>query len=66
MKYLLIIWIGGALFFILKLIWKPLFASTVNHELAETEGMNPDKINAIFNINSSYNQQYLLKLWGYY
>ena len=33
---LLIIWIGGALILlILKYIWKPLFASTVNHELAE-------------------------------
>ncbi len=48
---LLIIWIGGALILlILKFIWKPLFASTVNHELAEAEGMNPDKVNAIFTI----------------
>ena len=40
---LLIIWVGGALILlILKFIWKPLFASTVNHELAEAEGMNPD------------------------
>ena len=31
---LLIIWIGGALILlILKYIWKPLFASTVNHEI---------------------------------
>ena len=48
---LLIIWIGGALILlILKLIWKPLFASTVNHELAEAEGMNPDKVNVIFTV----------------
>ena len=48
---LLIIWIGGALILsILKMIWKPLFASTVNHELAEAEGMNPDKVNAIFTV----------------
>ena len=48
---LLIIWIGGALILlILKYIWKPLFASTVNHELAEAEGMNPDKVNAIFTV----------------
>ena len=48
---ILIIWIGGALILlILKFIWKPLFASTVNHELAEAEGMNPDKVNAIFTI----------------
>ena len=48
---LLIIWIGGALILIiLKYIWKPLFASTVNHELAEAEGMKPDKVNAIFTV----------------
>ena len=48
---LLIIWIGGALILlILKYIWKPLFASTVNHELAEAEGMNPDKVNANFTV----------------
>ena len=41
---LLIIWIGGAIILIvLKLIWKPLFASTVNYELAEAEGLNPDR-----------------------
>ena len=40
---LLIIWIGGAfILLVLKLIWKPLFASTVNYELAEAEGLNPD------------------------
>ena len=34
-KDLFIIWFGGALILIvLKLIWKPLFASTVNYELA--------------------------------
>ena len=48
---LLFIWIGGAIILlVLKLIWKPLFASTINHELAEAEGMNPDKYNSIFTI----------------
>jgi zinc transport system permease protein len=48
---LLIIWLGGAIIlFILKIIWKPLFASTVNNELAEAEGMNPERANAIFTI----------------
>ncbi len=33
---IIIIWAGGALILlVLKLIWKPLFASTVNYELAE-------------------------------
>ena len=48
---LIIIWLGGALILlILKIIWKPLFASTVNNELAEAEGMNPERANAIFTI----------------
>jgi len=47
----LVIWLGGGLILIvLKLIWKPLFASTVNYELSEAEGMKPDKFNAIFTI----------------
>ena len=48
---LYIIWIGGALILlVLKLIWKPLFASTVNYELAEAEGLNPDRAKAVFTI----------------
>ena len=48
---LLIIWIGGAIILIiLKLIWKSLFASTVNYELAEAEGLNPDRAKAIFTV----------------
>ena len=48
---LLVIWIGGAIILIiLKLIWKSLFASTVNYELAEAEGLNPDRAKAIFTI----------------
>ena len=48
---LIIIWAGGALILlVLKLIWKPLFASTVNYELAEAEGLNPDRAKAIFTI----------------
>ena len=50
-KDLFIIWFGGALILIvLKFIWKPLFASTVNYELAEAEGLNPDRAKAIFTI----------------
>ena len=46
-----VVWIGVAIILIvLKLIWKPLFASTVNYELAEAEGMYPEKYNAIFTI----------------
>ncbi len=48
---LLAIWIGGAfILLLLWYIWKPLFASTVNFELAEAEGMNPERVNAIFTI----------------
>ena len=48
---LLTIWIGGALILlVLRFIWKPLFASTVNYELAEAEGLYPDRAKAIFTI----------------
>lgn len=44
-----IIWLGGALVLgILAAIWRPLFAATVNHELAQAEGMNPERANVIF------------------
>ena len=48
---MLVIWFGGAIILlILKIIWRPLFASTVNYELAEAEGMQPEKVNIIFTI----------------
>ena len=44
-----VIWLGGAVVLaILAAIWKPLFAATVNRELAEAEGMNPERANIIF------------------
>ncbi len=48
---LLIIWIGGGvIILILTLIWRPLFASTVNYEIAEAEGLGPEKYNILFTI----------------
>lgn len=48
---LIVIWVGGlAIILILKLIWKPLFASTVNYDLAAAEGINPEKADIIFTI----------------
>ena len=48
---LLFIWVGGAfILIILKFIWKPLFASTINYDLAKAEGMKPDRYNALFTI----------------
>ena len=48
---LLFVWIGGGIVFIvLILIWRPLFAGTVNLELAKAEGLNPDLANAIFTL----------------
>jgi zinc transport system permease protein len=48
---IIIVWFGGALILlVLKLIWKPLFASTVNYELAEAEGMKPERVKAIFTL----------------
>jgi zinc transport system permease protein len=44
-----IIWIGGGVVLtILTLIWRPLFAGTVNRELAEAEGMNPQRADIMF------------------
>ena len=40
---------GGALVLIvLAMIWRSLFAATVNIELAEAEGMKPERANVIF------------------
>ena len=50
-KDISVIWFGGAIILcILKLIWRPLFASTVNYELAEAEGLNPERSKIIFTI----------------
>lgn len=44
-----IIWLGGGLVLaVLVAIWRPLFAATVNLELAEAEDQNPERANIIF------------------
>ena len=48
---LAIIWFGGvAVLASLSLIWRRLFAATVNYELAKAEGAKPDVTNIIFMI----------------
>lgn len=48
-KDIAIIWAGGAVVLaVLAAIWRPLFAATVNRELAEAEGMNPARSEIIF------------------
>jgi zinc transport system permease protein len=48
---LLIIWIGGCVVLVLLIfIWRPLFAGTVNLELAKAEGLNPEIANTIFTL----------------
>jgi zinc transport system permease protein len=43
------IYAGGALVIaVLIWIWRPLFAATVNQELAEAEGMKPEQANIVF------------------
>jgi len=43
------IWLGGAACLaILAVIWRPLFAGTVSAELAEAEGLKPERANLIF------------------
>lgn len=46
---ILVIYVGGLLVLaVLMAIWRPLFAATVNRELAEAEGLRPDRANLIF------------------
>jgi zinc transport system permease protein len=46
---LTVIYLGGAaVALVLAFVWRPLFAATVNYELAEAEGMRPDRANVIF------------------
>lgn len=46
---ILMIYGGGALVLTtLATIWRPLFAATVNRELAEAEGLRPDQVNIVF------------------
>lgn len=43
------IWLGGVVVLgVLIAIWRPLFAATVSLELAEAEGMNPERANIVF------------------
>lgn len=45
---ILVIYLGGAaVLSVLVWIWTPLFAATVNWELAEAEGMKPDRANIV-------------------
>lgn len=44
-----VIYAGGAcVLAVLFVIWRGLFAATVNHDLAEAEGLNPQRSNLIF------------------
>ena len=44
-----VIWVGGVIVLaILAAVWRPLFAGTVNQELAQAEGLNPERANIIF------------------
>ena len=46
---ILTIWVGGlAVLIALAVIWKSLFAATVNYEIAVAEGLNPDRANFFF------------------
>ena len=48
---ILVVWFGGLVILgILFYIWKSIFASTVNYDLASAEGMKPDVSNIIFTL----------------
>jgi len=43
------VWIGGLFIIaIMLIIWRRLFAATVNEDLAQAEGMKPDQVNLVF------------------
>ena len=51
MNDILIVWAGGGIsLLVLIYIWRPLFAGTVNLELAKAEGLNADTANTIFTL----------------
>lgn len=46
---IVVIYAGGAIVLaVLYFIWRPLFAATVNHDLAAAEGLRPDRANIVF------------------
>ena len=46
---LLVIWVGGAgILVVLAVIWRPLFAATVNSDLVSAEGGHPERANLVF------------------
>ena len=46
---ILVIYVGGAIVLgVLAWIWHPLFAATVNREIAEAEGQSPDWVEIVF------------------
>ena len=46
---IVIIWCGGlCVVVVLLFFWQSLFASTINHDLAQAEGMKPEQANIIF------------------
>lgn len=48
---ILAVYVGGAaVLAVLVMIWTPLFAATISRELAEAEGLRPDRANLIFMI----------------
>jgi zinc transport system permease protein len=48
---IVLIWVGGVIILlILFFIWKPLFAATIDYDLAKAERMNPDVANFVFTI----------------
>jgi len=60
-----VIYAGGlAVLAILAAIWRPLFAATVNPELAEAEGLNPDRANMVFMLLMSVVIAIALKIVG--
>lgn len=60
-----LIWGGGAaILAVLALIWRPLFAATVNPELAVAEGLKPERANLVFMLLMATTIALAMKLVG--
>ena len=62
---LAVIWGGGAaVLLVLVAIWRPLFASTVNRELAQAEGLNPGRADIVFMLSMAVVIAIAMKIVG--
>lgn len=55
---------GAAVLAVLAIIWRPLFAATVNRELAQAEGLGPDRADVVFMLLMAVVIAFAMKIVG--